>query len=561
MARTATAPGAPTTPLGKAALEIDDRLIVAGPLRRTLNKVFPDHWSFLLGEIALYSFIILLLSGTYLTFFFDASMREVVYEGSYAPLRGVEMSAAYDSTLELSFDVRGGLFVRQLHHWAALLFVAAIVVHLLRIFFTGAFRRPRETNWLIGIALLVLSFAMGFTGYSMPDDLLSGTGLRIVSAIILSIPVVGTWVHWAVFNGDYVGEHIVGRMYIVHVLIVPAIILALIAVHLLILVKQKHTQFPGPGRTEHNVVGNRLFPTFAGKATGLLFIVFGVCAALGGLVQINPVWLWGPYNPAQVSAASQPDWYVMFLDGSTRLFPAWDINLPGNYQIPALFWPTVVLPGIIFTLMALYPMIERKLTGDTASHHLLQRPRDVPVRTSLGVMALSFYIVLMISGGNDVLADKFDISLNAMTWVGRIGCIIVPPIAYVLTYRLCLGFQQHDREVLEHGIETGVIRRLPHGEFIEVHQPLGPVDDHGHGQLAYGGAPVPKRMNQIGAARRAIRGFFTPIEEPSDVELEQRRAHRGLAAAEDERSELTSSGRPAEGGRPSECGRPQEPRD
>jgi ubiquinol-cytochrome c reductase cytochrome b subunit len=554
MARTATAPGVPTTRLGKAALEVDDRLIVAGPLRRTLNKVFPDHWSFLLGEIALYSFVVLLLSGTYLTFFFDASMREVVYEGTYAPLRGMEMSAAYESTLYLSFDVRGGLFMRQLHHWAALLFVASIVIHLLRIFFTGAFRRPRETNWFIGIALLLLSFAMGFTGYSMPDDLLSGTGLRIVSAIILAIPVVGTWVHWAVFNGDYVGEFIVGRMYIMHVLIFPAIILALIAVHLLILVKQKHTQFPGPGRTEHNVVGNRLFPAFAGKAGGLFFIVFGVCAALGGLVQINPVWLWGPYNPAQVSAASQPDWYVMFLDGSTRLFPAWDINLPGNYQIPALFWPTLVLPGILFTLLALYPVIERKLTRDTASHHLLQRPRDVPVRTSLGTMALTFYVVLLISGGNDVISEKFDISLNAMTWVGRIGLVILPPIVYVFTYRICLGLEKHDREVLEHGIETGVIRRLPHGEFIEVHQPLGPVDAHGHGQLAYGGAPVPKKMNQVGGARRAIRGFFTPIEEPVQVELEQRQDEHGLAAAEADR-ELTTSGRPSDGGRP------QEPRD
>jgi ubiquinol-cytochrome c reductase cytochrome b subunit len=554
MARTATAPGVPTTRLGKAALEVDDRLIVAGPLRRTLNKVFPDHWSFLLGEIALYSFVVLLLSGTYLTFFFDASMREVVYEGTYAPLRGMEMSAAYESTLYLSFDVRGGLFMRQLHHWAALLFVASIVIHLLRIFFTGAFRRPRETNWFIGIALLLLSFGMGFTGYSMPDDLLSGTGLRIVSAIILAIPVVGTWVHWAVFNGDYVGEFIVGRMYIMHVLIFPAIILALIAVHLLILVKQKHTQFPGPGRTEHNVVGNRLFPAFAGKAGGLFFIVFGVCAALGGMVQINPVWLWGPYNPAQVSAASQPDWYVMFLDGSTRLFPAWDINLPGNYQIPALFWPTLVLPGILFTLLALYPVIERKLTRDTASHHLLQRPRDVPVRTSLGTMALTFYVVLLISGGNDVISEKFDISLNAMTWVGRIGLVILPPIVYVFTYRICLGLEKHDREVLEHGIETGVIRRLPHGEFIEVHQPLGPVDAHGHGQLAYGGAPVPKKMNQVGGARRAIRGFFTPIEEPVQVELEQRQDEHGLAAAEADR-ELTTSGRPSDGGRP------QEPRD
>jgi ubiquinol-cytochrome c reductase cytochrome b subunit len=560
MARTATAPGAPTTKLGKAALEVDDRMIVAPWLRRTMNKVYPDHWSFLLGEIALYSFLILLLSGTYLTFFFDASMREVVYDGSYAPLRGVEMSAAYDSALQLSFDVRGGLFMRQLHHWAALLFVAAIVVHLLRIFFTGAFRRPRETNWLIGTVLLVLALLEGVTGYSLPDDLLSGTGLRIISAILLSIPVIGTWAHFAVFNGDFVGEQIIGRFYIVHVLLIPAILLVLIALHLLILVKQKHTQFPGAGRTEHNVVGNRLFPTFAAKATGLIFVVFGVCAALGGLVQINPVWLWGPYNPAQVSAASQPDWYIFFLDGSTRIFPPWDINLPGNYTIPALFWPTVVIAGLMFTLLALYPFIERKLTGDTASHHLLQRPRDVPVRTSLGVMALTFYFWLMVAGANDVIADKFDISLNAMTWVGRIGVIILPPLAYVITYRICLGLQQHDREVLEHGIETGVIRRLPSGEFIEVHQPLGPVDEHGHGQLAYGGAPVPKRMNHVGGARRAIRGFFTPIEEPSQVELEQRAEGRGLATGEPDR-ELTSSGRPADGGRPSDGGRPQEPRD
>ena len=554
------APGAPKTKLGKAAVEVDERFIVAGWLRRTMHKVYPDHWSFLLGEIALYSFIVLLLSGTYLTFFFDASMREVVYEGSYAPLRGVEMSAAYDSALDLSFDVRGGLFIRQVHHWAALLFVASIVVHLMRIFFTGAFRRPRETNWIIGSVLLLLAIGEGLTGYSLPDDLLSGTGLRIMSAILLSIPVIGTWAHWALFGGDYVGELIIGRFYIVHVLLIPGVLLALIGLHLLILVKQKHTQFPGAGRTEHNVVGVRMFPTFAAKSGGLFFVVFGAIAALAGVVQINPIWLWGPYNPAQVSAASQPDWYIMFLDGSTRLFPAWDLNLPGNYTIPALFWPTVVLPGIIFTLLFAYPIIERKLTGDTASHHLLQRPRDVPVRTGLGAMALAFYMVLLISGGNDVIAEKFDISLNAMTWIGRIGLIVLPPIVYVLTYRICLGLQQHDREVLEHGIETGVIRRLPHGEFIEVHQPLGPVDEHGHGALAYGGAPVPKRMNQIGGARRAIRGFFSPIESTTDLAaLEHAAADRDVPSGE--ARELTTSGRPAEGGRPSEGGRPQEPRD
>jgi ubiquinol-cytochrome c reductase cytochrome b subunit len=509
----------------------DNRFVSSNWLRRTLNTVYPDHWSFVLGQIAIYSFIVLLLSGIYLMFFFDPSMREVTYEGSYAPLRGVDVSAAYDSVLDLSFDVRGGLFMRQLHHWAALLFVAAIVLHLLRVFFTGGFRRPRGSNWIILVGLLALALLDGVTGYTVVDDLLSGTSLRIISAIILSIPLIGMWAHFALFDGDFPGEVIIGRLYVLHVLLVPGIMLALVAVHLLLTAKQKRAQFPGPGRTEHNVVGNRLFPTYAGNATGLFLMVFGVCAVLGGLVQINPVWLSGPYNPAHVSAAAQPDWYTMFLEGANRLFPAWDINLPGGYTIPAMFWPTVVLPGILFTLLAAYPVIERRLTGDTAKHHVLQRPRDVPVRTSLGMMVIAFYVVLLLPGAGDVIAETFDISLNAMIWVGRIGCIVLPPIAYVITYRICLGLQMHDREVLDHGIETGVLRRLPHGEFVEVHQPLGPVDRNGHGLLQYGGAPVPKKVNQAGAAPRAVRGFFSPIETAAEVDLQLNAARPGPVEA------------------------------
>ena len=182
------------------------------PLRGLLNKVFPDHWSFLLGEIALFSFIILLLTGMFLTLFFDPSMKEVAYDGAYPPLRGTEMSAAYESSLNLSFEVRGGLFMRQMHHWAALLFMAAIVVHMARIFFTGAFRKPREANWAIGVALFLLGFLAGFTGYSLPDDGLSGTGLRIASAIMLSIPVIGSWVSASIFGGEFPGHLIIGRL-------------------------------------------------------------------------------------------------------------------------------------------------------------------------------------------------------------------------------------------------------------------------------------------------------------------------------------------------------------
>jgi ubiquinol-cytochrome c reductase cytochrome b subunit len=503
----------------KAGEEIDERFHVATPLRAILNKVFPDHWSFLLGEIALFSFITLLLTGTFLTLFFEPSMKEVVYNGSYTPLRGVHMSAAYASTLNLSFDVRGGLVMRQMHHWAALLFLAAIVVHMLRIFFTGAYRKPRELNWIIGSLLFWIGFLAGFTGYSIPDDALSGTGLRIASAIVLSIPVAGTWVMSSLFNGEFPGDIIISRFFILHVLLIPAILVALITVHIGLVFRQKHTQWPGPGRTNANVVGERMFPRYVIKQTGFFLAVAAVIGVLGGLFQINPIWLFGPYEAAVVSTASQPDWYVMFLDGSTRLMPAWEISIPiGNgYVIPPIFWPTVVLPGLLTTLPLLYPFIEARLNRDNRRHNLLQRPRDVPARTALGAMAVTFFIVLTLSGGNDVIADKFYISLNAMTWAGRIGLLVLPPLAYYITYRTCLSLQQHDREVLVHGVETGIIRRLPDGRFIEVHQPLAAPDGDGHRELEYAGWVVPKKMNRLGALAPAIKGFFRPIERPAEA--------------------------------------------
>jgi len=522
----------PRTPQGKAGKWIEERLGVSGAARNQLNKVFPDHWSFMMGEIALYSFIILLLTGTFLTFFFDASMAEVRYNGSYIPLDGVRMSRAYASTLHISFDVRGGLVMRQIHHWAALLFMASMTVHMFRVFFTGAFRKPRELNWLIGLGLITLGLVEGFAGYSLPDDLLSGTGLRIAEAIIQSIPVIGSWAAFLVFGGKFPGTEIIGRLYIVHVLLVPGILLALIGAHMALLIKQKHTDFPGPGRTEQTVAGERMYPTYGLKAGGFFFIVFAVCAALGGLAQINPVWLFGPYNPAQVSSGSQPDWYIGFLDGSTRLFPSWEIRL-WHHTIPPLFWPTVVLPGVLFTLAGAYPFLEAKLTKDRERHNLLQRPRDVPVRTGLGAMAITFYGVLLLSGGNDLIAKAFDISLNAMTWGGRIALLVLPPLAYAAAYRVCLGLQRHDREVLEHGIETGIITLLPNGEFIEIHQPIGPVDDHGHGQLQYAGAAVPKKMNRLGnpARHNRVRGFLWPVREKAEIEAEL----RALQAQEAER--------------------------
>lgn len=506
--------------LPQALNEADQRYRPAGGLRAAMNKVFPSHWSFMLGEVALYSFIVVLLSGVYLTLFFDPSMGETVYQGTYTPLRGVPMSYAYASTVDLSMDVRGGLLIRQIHHWGALLFMAGMMLHMARVFFTGAFRKPRELNWILGVLLLVTGMAEGFLGYSLPDDLLSGTGLRAVSAFILSIPVIGTWMHWAVFGGDYPGDIIIGRFYSLHILIVPGLLLALVGLHVLLVWFQKHTQFPGPGRTEDNVVGVRVLPSFAAKGGGFFAIVTGVIVLMSGFFQINPVWTIGPYNASQVSAGIQPDFYMGFLDGMVRVWPDWEIrNLFGAYMVPGVFFPSILAATVLMILVIAYPAIERKLTKDDAHHNLLQRPRDVPVRTGLGVAFITFYVMNLINGANDIFALHLDISLNVMTWVGRVGSILFPVLAYILTYRLCLGLQHSDRAVLEHGVETGIVRRSPTGQFYEVHQPLGDVDADGNPiPLDYQGAAVPKRMNQLGAAGRAVPGVWSPKDTDGTID-------------------------------------------
>jgi ubiquinol-cytochrome c reductase cytochrome b subunit len=530
--------------LAEQAEAMDERYHLASGMKRQINKVFPSHWSFLLGEIALYAFIVLLLTGVYLTLFFDPSMTEVTYNGVYQPLRGIAMSRAYETALNISFEVRGGLFVRQIHHWAALMFSAAIMVHLARIFFTGAFRKPRETNWVLGSLLLILSMFEGYFGYSLPDDLLSGIGLRAaLSSITLSIPVIGTWLHWALFGGDFPGDIVIPRLYVIHILIFPAIILALIGVHLALVWYQKHTQFAGPGRTEHNVVGVRILPVFAVKSGAFFAMTTGILGLMGGLLQINPIWQLGPYKPSQVSAGSQPDFYMMWTEGLARIFPGWEIYI-SHYTIPAAFWVAMIM-GVVFVLLPSYPFIEKKFSGDIAYHNLLQRPRDNPVRTAVGAMAIAFYMVLTLSAMNDILALKFHVSLNATTWIGRIGMVVLPPIAYFVAYRWAIALQRSDRDVLEHGIETGIIKRLPQGAYIELHQPLGPVDEHGHPlPLEYEGAPVPKTMNKLGYGGAPGTGSLLRADPPTEQEALAEAAHaqeqRAITALRDVQEEITN---------------------
>jgi len=415
---------------------VADRLGAHSVAGKVLRKVFPNHFSFLWGEVALYSFFVLLITGTYLTLFFEGSQDETIYTGSYEPLQGADVSAAYDSVMRISFDVKGGLLIRQMHHWAALVFVGAVALHMARVFFTGAFRRPRELNWVVGVLLLILALAAGFTGYSLPDDLLSGSGLRITQSIILAIPFVGERMSYALFGGEWPGTDIIGRLYPVHILLIPAAIVALLAVHLGLVWRQKHTQFAGPQRTQRNVVGVRVWPGFALKSIGLFFLVAGVITAMGALFHVNAVWLYGPYDSGAATSFSQPDWYIGFLEGSLRLMPPWETRLLG-FTINNLVYSAMLVPGVIFAGLLLVPWIERRFTHDDREHHLLDRPRDAPHRTAAGAAAITFVAVLFLGGSQDVIAGTLDVSIGHVTTFLQFAAILLPPIVYAGTWRLC----------------------------------------------------------------------------------------------------------------------------
>ncbi|HRV68984.1 MAG TPA: ubiquinol-cytochrome c reductase cytochrome b subunit, partial [Marmoricola sp.] len=388
---------------------MDERLGLAGVAKKNLRKVFPDHWSFMLGEIAMWSFVVVLLTGVFLSLWFRPSMGVVQYHGSYAPLREITMSEAYASTLDISFDVRAGLLMRQMHHWAATLFVASMLIHMMRVFVTGAYRKPRELTWLTGGVLVLLGILAGFSGYSLPDDLLSGTGLRIADGLVKATPVVGSYMSFFMFGGEFPGEAIVSRLYIVHVLLIPGLILAMIGAHMLMVVFHKHTQWPGPGRTEKNVVGYPMLPVYMAKAGGFFFIVFGVVALMGAFMTINPVWRFGPYNPAEVTAGSQPDWYMGIAEGLLRIMPGWETEIFGVTISWNVMLPGQIAPFLLLGTFLAYPFIEAWITGDKREHHLLQRPRNAPTRTAFLVAMMTAYGLLWAAGGNDIIADKFHI--------------------------------------------------------------------------------------------------------------------------------------------------------
>lgn len=531
-----------------AANYIDERTSISGFVKELGRKIFPDHWSFMLGEIAMWAFVVVLVSGTFLTFFFQASMTETHYNGAYIPLRGVEMSAALESTLRISFDIRGGLLVRQIHHWAALVFVAGIGVHMLRIFFTGAFRKPRELNWVIGFIMFILAMAEGFTGYSLPDDLLSGNGLRIIDGMVKGIPLIGTWTSFLLFGGEFPGSLIVGRLYTLHILLLPAILVALLVVHLMLMIINKHTQFAGPARTNSNVVGYPMMPVYMTKMGGFLFITFGVIVLIASLFTINPIWNYGPYDPSPVSAGTQPDWYIGFADGGLRLAPSnWDIVFLDRTWSFGILVPLAVI-GLFIVAVLIYPFLEAWITGDKREHHIAQRPRNAATRTAIGAAGVTFYAVLWAAASSDIIATHFHLTMEGVIHTLQALLIIGPVIAYFVAKRMCLALQKKDREIALHGYESGRIVRLPGGEYIEVHQP---VDEYERIKLVEHEtmAPLVVRPNDKGRipwhenVRASLsRWFFedrlTPLSQ-GDVDAALAHQHHSLEhIAEEEALEL-----------------------
>ena len=522
---------------GAAATWADDRLGLATMARKNLRKVFPDHWSFMLGEIALWSFVVLLLTGVFLTFWFVPSMSESTYQGTYSQLRGVPMSDAYASTLHISFDVRGGLLMRQMHHWAAMIFIAAMLVHMMRVFLTGAFRKPRELNWVIGSLLVLLGIVEGFAGYSLPDDLLSGTGLRIADGLVKATPVVGTYMSFFLFGGEFPGDVIIPRLYMAHILLIPGLLLALIGAHMLLLVFHKHTQWPGPGRTEQNVVGYPMLPVYMAKAGGFFFMVFGVTALMGGLLSINPVWKYGPYDPSKVTAGSQPDWYMGIAEGLLRIMPNWETTAFGHTISWNVMIPGQIAPFLLFGMVIGWPFLEAWVTGDKREHHLLQRPRNAPTRTAFLAAMVTVYGLLWAAGGNDIIAVLLHMNLNSITYFMRAAVFVIPPIVFYVTRRWCIGLQRADNDRLLHGYETGIIMRSPDGAYTERHLPVSEAEAFTLGSRQRDPVLVPARStddNGVAApgsradrarSRVAHAVYADQVQPPTPAEIAEARRH------------------------------------
>jgi len=481
---------------------------VASVRQELRGRSIPLHWTNLFGVITIAGVAVLFVTGVVLMVVYVPSSEAVVYRGPYVPLGGVTVSRAFDSVMRVSFEVPGGLLLRQLHHWAALMVPASVLIQLLVMYFTGGFRRPRRGSWLMLFLLLIVVLAGGWSGYALPDDMLSGSGLRIVEGITLGIPVIGTWLSTALFGGEFPGR-IIENLYLVHILVVPVGMLVLIAGRARSAYKNKPPQFAAGGREENNIVGIPLLPHAAVRAGGLFAVVVGLLVLMSTLVTVNPIWNYGPADPGNASAGSQPDWYTGFLDGALRLVPpGWEFEFLDRTWTLAVLVPLTVV-GAFLVVVALYPFLEGWILHDSVDHHILDRPRNTTIRTSIGVAGVIFYGILWTAGSADIIALLFHVSFETVILTLQVALLVEPLAAFFVTQRVCIALQRKDRDLVLHGYETGRIVRMPGGEYIEVHQPL---DEYERWRLAAHkpAQAVEARPDEDGRLRRAerVRGWL-----------------------------------------------------
>jgi ubiquinol-cytochrome c reductase cytochrome b subunit len=438
------------TPLfGKLLDELDARLHIRKDARKTANKVFPSNWSFLLGEVAVFSLVILVLTGTFLTFFYRPNVEMITYTGSNPVFNGRTLPAAFESIVRLSSDVNGGLLFRRLHRGASHLFIATVVLHMLRVMLTGAFRKPRELNYFVGIGLLTLAFGAGFTGYSLPYDSLAGTGIRIAYTELLSLPLIGDRVAFWIFGGAFPTGDVIPRFFVLHVMVLPATIIGAISLHLFMVYRQKHTQFPRLGVDGHNLVlGKPLWPLQVAESTTLFLWTGGLLAAAAVLIPWSDVSLLGPYVPGEVGNNAQPDWFLFWLEGALRIFPPLEFTIPPGIVISGPFVAGVVLPGLIFTFLALYPFLEKRVYGLEGEWHVLQNPLEIPLRAGVMLGVFSGLLILSAAATNDILSRMLGVPIEVITWISRIAVLVVPVL-------LGVWIARHSRKRLRRrGIEV-----------------------------------------------------------------------------------------------------------
>jgi ubiquinol-cytochrome c reductase cytochrome b subunit len=424
----------------------DERLGAGNVMRVAFAKIYPDHWSFYLGEFALYCFVLLVATGVWLTFVYDPSTHN-----------------AYASVVALNRNDPVGYLMRQIHHWSAVVFVAAIVVHMGRIFFTAAFRKPRELNWVVGVLLLMLASLTGFTGYSLPNDALSGTGLRIGTSVALSVPLIGGWTSNLLNGGAYPGPLLLSHIYTIHVFFLPVGIGLLLGLHLGMLVLQKHTQFV---EDEAVVVGRRFFPDYFLRGVAAFGATVAVIVALSSVVEINPIERYGEYREWIVPNPATPDWYAGWLDGALRLGPAVEWRVFGH-PIPAVFWPGAVLPLLALLLVIGWPWLDALLCGDRAYHDVLVPPSAAPWRVGVGAALIAAGIILTLAATDDEQALALHVPVATLVAFYRFlfafGSIAVGLIAAMFTQQVRVRRTLHGPEAER----VVIIKRNERGGFDE----------------------------------------------------------------------------------------------